>query len=216
MPKRKDKSKSKYRIKSRNNNNKNKNSINIKIIGGQGGGGGGAGSSSYIPHPSHHQDIDYDRIRNILYQPNPRSTLTQETVNPPPVHQAIDITPNVSTNQNVQLTPSEIKPLTKLRTSFDYDENRNVGLMSAQTAPMVNPMHFKKEDDDFINLTDIFNKNVKLTKSQEKRNINNATYDEYRDLKAKCEAAGNDKKYKNTIKGKNEMMKWINEHTKSG
>lgn len=162
MPKRKDKTKSKYRIKSRNNKNKNKNSINIKIIGGQGGGGGGAGSSSsHIPyHASHHQDIDYDRIRNIIHQTAPRSTLTQESVNPPPVHQAVDITPNVSTYQNMQLTPNELKsnqrtppantpPRTPPRTTaFDYDDFTNVGQMSAQTVPMVNPMYARKNDDD--------------------------------------------------------------------
>jgi hypothetical protein len=155
MPKRKDKTKSKYRIKSKNNKNKNKNSINIKIIGGQGGGGGG--SSSHIPyHAPHHQDIDYDRIRNIFYQPNPRSPLTQESVNPPPVHQAVDITPNVSTYQNMQLTPNESKSRQttpqEMRTArsrpFDYDDFTNVGQFSAQTAPIVNPMYARKKDDD--------------------------------------------------------------------
>ena len=213
MPKRKDKSKSKTRIKSKNNKNKNKNTINIKIIGGQGGGGGGGGAtSSHIPHPSHHQDIDYDRIRNILHQTAPRSTLTKEAENPPPVYQALGGEPNYSTFQNMQMTPNERVSRT---TAFDYADASTIGKMSAQTTPIVNLMHLKKNHTQEPPVTNL--NNELLTKTQEKRNINNANYDEYRELKIQCESLGNHKEYKNNIKGKKEMIKWLDENnTKSG
>jgi hypothetical protein len=226
MPKSKDKIKSKIKNKSKNNKNKNKNknknTINIKIIGGQGGGGGGGGASSHIPHAPHHQDIDYDRIRNIIHQAAPRSTLTQETVNPPPVHQAVDITPNVSTYQNMQIprtqlyTPPHSPP--QRTTAIDYDTNINVGQMSAQTAPIVNSIFFKKDDELDSNDQEESNLNITgvYTKEQEKRNINNANYDEYRDLRDQCAAAGNFKVYKNTVPGKRAMIKWLSENTKTG
>ena len=191
MPKRKDKSKSKskYRIKSKNN--KNKNSINIKIIGGQGGGGGGAGSSSsHTPyHPSHHQDIDYDRIRNIFYQPNPRSPLTQESVNPPPIHQAVDITPNVSTNQNMQITPKELR--TVKTKAFDYTPTSKVGKMISQTPPVTSEMYFNNNNDIWlkspkINLNneddfDDENINTELMEVSKDDKVLKNLYDKYKD-----------------------------------
>ena len=138
------KRKYKNKIKNKSKNNKNKNIINIKRIGGQGGGGGGGGAtSSHIPHAAHHQELDYDRIQNIFSQLHPRSTLTSETVQPPPVHQAVNITPNVSSHQNTQLTPDELRTS---RIQFHVQPATlkvPLSQLSSQTAPITNTSKFK-------------------------------------------------------------------------
>ena len=215
MPKKKDKSKSKskYRIKSKNN--KNKNSINIKIIGGQGGGGGG--SSSYIPHVPHHQDIDYDRIRNILHQSSPRSSLIPNSIQTPPIDQAVNTTPNEPNDNKKETTP------------FDNEDNKSVGEMSDGIPLVVNPMYMrtttksdiqeapvtnlnneliKKEFDD--NRKKIYeDKQVELEKITKKLKKENEIYKEYNDAIKKLQGL-KDKEMLNT---EDDLRKQINKLT---
>lgn len=223
MPKRKDKSKSKskYRIKSKNN--KNKNTINIKIIGGQGGGGGG---SSYIPHPPHHQNIDYDRIRDILHQASPRSSLIPNTIKTNnQANQTINTSSNESNDDNKSKTSTDktnIEDLYQMSDNIPTTGNP-IFMMSTKTSDIQNPpiTNLNVSDDQRKNELDEQRKKVYEDKQDDLNQINNKikqenkNYNTYNDLFTRLKNLKDNEKLEKTDelrKEINTLLRYFDQH----